>query len=135
MKFENAVNRYLESLTATRPGTARAWSSPLRRAAEPPSRYRKPNPDDWNPQDFARAVARAGKKRPGLGGKELSQIKFDDLVLLLHAIQDEAKTRRNGVGGFGARENAMTAFRAFFVWARANGYAKNSPDEGIKFEK
>lgn len=135
MKLENAIKRYLDSLQTTRPGTARAWSSPLRRAAEPPGRYRKPKPEEFNPQDFNRALARAGKKRPGLGGKDLSQVKFDELVLLLHAIQDEAKSRRNGVGGFGARENAMTALRAFFVWARANGLTKNNPDEGLKFEK
>jgi integrase len=136
MKFENAVVRYIDSLQSTRPGTARAWSSPLLRAAQPPSRYpKKPNPDDFNSQDYVRAVNRAGKKSPGLGGKDLAQVKLDDLILLLSAIQDEARSRRNGVGGFGAKENALTAFRAFFVWARANGLTKNNPDDGLKFEK
>jgi integrase len=137
MLFDEAVQEYLAVLGATRPGTARAWSSPLRRAAEPArKRYGKPTVKQYpNEDDFNRALARQNKARPGLGGKQLDAIKHDDLILVIQAIKDEARSRVNGNGGNGAAENATTALRVLFKWARRNGKTSAIPDEGLKLTK
>lgn len=137
MLFDEAVEEYLSVLTATRPGTARAWSSPLRRAAEPARRrYGKPTSKQYpNEDDFSRALARQNKVRPGLGGKDLDAIRPDDLILVIQAIKEEARSRVNGNGGNGAAENATTALRVFFKWARRNGKTTAIPDEHLKLTK
>ena len=137
MLFDKAVEDYLAVLIATKPGTARAWSSPLRRAAEPKRRrYGKPTTKEYpNEEDFARALARQNRSRPGLGGKELDAITPDDLVLVIQAIKDEARSRVNGNGGNGAAENATSALRVLFKWARRNGKTTAIPDEYLKLTK
>ena len=104
MLFEDAAAEYLDILTTTKPGTARAWSSPLRRAAQPARRrYGKPTTKQYpNEDDFDRALARQNKSRPGLGGRDLDTITPDDLLLVIQAVREEARSRVNGNGGNGA---------------------------------
>lgn len=137
MLFEDAVDEYLRVLHTTRPGSARAWSSPLRRAAEPARRrYGKPTVQQYpNEEDFARALLRQNKARPGLGGRNLDSIKPDDLIVIIQAIKTEARSRINGNGGNGAAENATTALRVFFKWARVNNKTSAIPDENLKLTK
>lgn len=136
MLVEDAVSRYLAELATVQEGTARAWSSALKRAAEPAGKYTKPPKDSrLNAADLRKAQQRAGKPRPGLGGRDLDEVTTSDLVMLLHAIQQEALTRKNGIQGFGSKETATTAVRALFSWARQNGLATSRPDDGLVYSK
>lgn len=134
MNFDDTVTRYLQQLHAVQPGTARAWSSPLRRAAEPAGTYGPPDPT-LNAHDTRRAKQRQGKPRAGLGGTELNDITTSALVMVAEAVRVEARTRRNGSGGYGARNNAVSALRAFFVWARRERLTDNHPDEGLDYSR
>lgn len=133
MRFDEAVALYLEDLETQRPGTARAWSSPLRRAARPArKRYGAPAHGYYTDSgDLRRAKARQDKPYPGLGGKQLDRITNADLHRVIAAIGSEARTRVNGVRGKGAEENARTALRSFYRWARVNGLTTATPDEGL----
>jgi integrase len=134
MRFAEAVELYLEDLAKLRPGTARAWSSPLRRAAEPAATYGDPEPH-LNATDRKRAAKRKGQQRPGLGRRDLDTIKTSDLERLVLAIREEARTRKNGIGGHGAQENATTALRALYVWARREGYTTARSDEHLNYQR
>lgn len=138
MRVEEAVAAYLEELAIAHPGSARAWSSALRRASQPAGTYEKPATSvRLNAEDLRRAKRRVGRPRPGLGGRELSSVTNSDLVLLLEAIQEEARTRMNGIKGHGAKETAKTALRSFFAWARRNGHLALdcTPDQGLEYKR
>ena len=134
MRFADAVALYLDDLAALKPGTARAWSSPLRRAAQPAGTYGDPE-GSLNATDRKRALKRKGQPRPGLGRRELDNIKTSDLERMVLAIREEALTRKNGIGGHGAQENATTALRAFYAWARREGHTTARPDEHLNYQR
>ncbi len=134
MRFADAVELYLDDLAALKPGTARAWSSPLRRAAQPAGTYGEPE-GTLNATDRKRALKRKGQPRPGLGRRELDNIKTSDLERMVLAIREEALTRKNGIGGHGAQENATTALRALYTWARREGHATARPDEHLNYQR
>lgn len=137
MRFDAAVDLYLVDLREQKPGTARAWSSPLRRAAQRARKeYGPPTQGHYKDDgDLRRARARRHKPYPGLGAKSLDRVTNADLVRVIAAIRDEARTRVNGVRGKGAEENAQTALRAFYKWARRNGYTTADPDSGMSYKK
>ena len=137
MKFEVAVGIYLADLQEQRPSTARAWSSPLRRAAKRARKeYGPPPAGRYSDEgDLRRARARTHKPYPGLGAKSLDKVTNAELVQVIAAIREEARTRVNGVRGKGAEENAKTALRAFYKWARLNGLTTAEPDAGMSFKK
>ena len=137
MKFDAAVEMYLADLKEQRPGTARAWSSPLRRAAQRARKEYGPPPKDHytDEGDLRRARAREHKPYPGLGAKSLDRVTNAELMQVIAAVRDEARTRVNGVRGKGAEENAQTALRAFYKWARRNGLTSADPDAGMSYKK
>lgn len=137
MKFDEAVEEFLDDLKQRSPGSARAWSSPLRRAAEPPRRsYGAAHVLGYSdPDDQSAAEKRIDRRFLGLGGKELDSITTPDLRNVVSAIQIEARSRVNGVRGMGAQENATTALRVFFKWARAQKYTSGTPDNELSFKK
>lgn len=137
MRFDAAVELYLADLKEQRPGTARAWSSPLRRAAQRARKEYGPPPSGHytDEGDLRRARARAHKPYPGLGAKSLDRVTNAELVQVIAAIRDEARTRVNGVRGKGAEENAQTAIRALYKWARRNGMTTADPDSGMSYKK
>ncbi len=134
MRFADAVELYLDDLAALKPGTARAWSSPLRRAAQPAGTYGDPE-GSLNATDRKRALKRKGQPRPGLGRRELDNIRTSDLERMVLAIREEALTRKNGIGGHGAQENATTALRALYAWARREGHTTARPDEHLNYQR
>lgn len=139
MKFEVAVEKFLADLRESNKGSARSWSSPLRRAAQPARARYGPPPTGRaaykDAGDIKRAKDRKNKPYPGLGGMNLNKVTNADLVRVVTAIRNEARTRVNGAKGKGAEENARTALRVFYKWARQNGYATATPDEGLSQKK
>ena len=137
MQFDDAVEEFLADLKLSSPGSARAWSSPLRRAAMParPTYGADHAKRYTDPEDIKAAKKRSRRKFFGFGGRTLDSITNPDLKVIVSAIQSEARSRVNGVQGMGARENAITALRVFFKWARAKGYTTAEPDEGLDFSK
>lgn len=137
MQFDDAVEEFLADLKVSSPGSARAWSSPLRRAAMPtrPTYGAEHAKRYTDPDDIRAAMERSRRKFVGLGGRDLDSITNPDLKVIVSAIQKEARSRVNGVQGMGAQENAITALRVFFKWARAKGHTTATPDEGLDFTK